>query len=155
MTVLRFATIACPAGHRQERAVVVQRQREGKDFVFCGECGQKVTLAGAVDSLAAESRVSHQVRRQELLARLRSTYEANLARIKAYRRGDAAPRCYLHYPPGTDSWAAELMQDLRDAGIPRIAQPDEVTSSDAVLIVYVSGRGISRAGGARRPRSIA
>ena len=44
----------------------------------------------------------HQVRRQELLARLRSTYEANLARIKAYRRGDAAPRCYLHYPPGTD-----------------------------------------------------
>ena len=146
VTVLRFATIVCPDGHRLERAQVVQRKREGKDFVFCGECGQKVTLAGAADSLAAESRVSRQVRRQELLARLRSTYEANLARIKAYRRGDAAPRCYLHYPPGTDSWAAELMQDLRDAGIQLIAQPDEVTSSDAVLIVFVSGRGMGRPG---------
>jgi small GTP-binding protein len=144
VTVQRFPPLSCPDGHRQERALVVQRMREGKDFVFCGECGQKVTLPDASDPQTAASGILHQVRRQELLARLRSSYEANLARIKAYRREDAAPRCYLYFPPSTQAWAAELRQDLRDAGAELIAEPTEVTSGDVVLIVYAPGRGIRR-----------
>jgi small GTP-binding protein len=144
VTVQRFPPLSCPDGHLQERAVVVKRMRERKDFVFCGECGQKVMLVGASDPQTAASGILRQVRRQELLARLRSTYEANLARIKAYRRGDTAPRCYLLFPPSTETWAGELRQDLRDAGVELVAEPADVTSGVIVLTVYAPGRGIRR-----------
>ena len=40
--VTPFPPVVCPKGHRQERATVIKRVREGKRFVFCEECGDKL-----------------------------------------------------------------------------------------------------------------
>ncbi len=133
--VTRFAPVTCPAGHRQERATVVQRRREGKGFVFCGECGQKVMLAGTAEPPFLGSSVSRQVRHEESLALLRSAYEANLARVKAYRRDRAAPRCQLSYVGDETSWMRKLRQDLRDAGVYLIEQSADLADEDLVLLV--------------------
>jgi len=133
--VTRFVPVTCPAGHRQERAIVVQRRRDGKGFVFCGECGQKVVLADTADPPFLGSSVSRQVRREESLALLRSAYEVNLARIKAYRRDRAAPRCHLSHVGDTTSWIRKLRQDLRDAGVYLIEHPHDLADDDLVLLV--------------------
>ena len=133
--VTRFAPVTCPAGHRQERATVVQRRRDGKGFVFCGECGQKVMLAGTTDPPFLGSSVSRQVRHEESLALLRSAYEANLARIKAYRRDRAAPRCHLSQAGDETSWVRKLRQDLREAGVYLIEHAADLADDDLVLMV--------------------
>lgn len=133
--ITRFAPVTCPAGHRQERATVVQRRRDGKGFVFCGECGQKVTLAGTADPPILGSGVSRQVRREESLALLRSAYEADLARIKAYRRDRAAPRCQLIHVGDMTGWIRKLRQDLRDAGVRLIERAADLADNDLVLLV--------------------
>jgi hypothetical protein len=133
--VTRFAPVTCRNGHRQERATVVQRRRDGKGFVFCGECGQKVVLTGTADPPFLGSSVSHQVRREESLALLRSAYEVNLARIKAYRRDRAAPRCHLSPDGDEAAWVRKLRQDLREAGVYLIEHADDVADDDLMLVV--------------------
>lgn len=135
--VTRFAPVTCPAEHRQERATVVQRRRDGKGFVFCGECGQKVTLAGTADPPFLGSGVSRQVQREQSLALLRSAYEANLARIKAYRRDRAAPRCQLIHADDMTGWIRKLQQDLRDAGVHLVERAAGLADDDLVLLVAV------------------
>jgi len=133
--VTRFAPVMCPVGHRQERATVVQRRREGKGFVFCGECGQKVMLAGTADPPVLGTSVSRQVRREESLALLRSAYEANLARIKAYRRDRAAPRCHLSPVGDKAAWTRKLARDLRDAGVYLVEHGADLPDDDLLVLV--------------------
>ena len=137
--VTRFVPVICPAGHRQERATIVQRRRDGKGFVFCGECGQKVTMAGTADPPFLSTGVSRQVQREESMALLRSTYEANLARIKAYRRDRAVPRCHLSHADDKTAWVRKLRQDLRDAGVFTIEEPGDLADDDLVLVIGTPG----------------
>ena len=132
--VTRLMPVTCPNGHQQQRAILTERRREGKEFVFCGECGRKVLLAdaGAAPDLGAS--LSRQVQRQDALARLRSSYEANLALIKAYRRDRAAPRCYLSHADGSATWAGEMARALRDAGIIVAARWEDLGPDDFILI---------------------
>src|ERR1017187_7203555 len=138
--VSRFNPVICPKGHPQERASIVQRRREGKSFVFCGECGLKITLAADDSPLQFGEGVLHQVARQEALARLRSAYEANLARIKAFKRDRAAPRCYLSRAGGVDQLLSELLRDLRDAGVYVVERSQDLAEGDFVLAVWTPAR---------------
>jgi hypothetical protein len=99
------------------RATVVKRLREGKQFLFCDECGEKIDLPEVEKPTVQGAREAHWIFREEALARLRSTYESHLARVKSFRRDRAAPRCYISHLPAQAEWARQLMHDLRDAGI--------------------------------------
>jgi small GTP-binding protein len=130
--VTRFTPVACSEGHRQERAVVVQRQSRG--FLFCSECGAKVALSNAEPVGRPDAGVLPGVVRQESYARLRSEYEANLVRVKAFTRNAAVRRCYVSHAGDRAQWVDELLQSLRDAGIALLDRPDELRGTDTVLM---------------------
>lgn len=132
--VTRFPPVVCPNDHRLERATVVGRIREGKDFAFCAECGSKVDLP-ELDQPGIGTGASAWLQREEAVARLRSTYEAHLARVKSYRRAWAAPRCYLSHAHGQESHAEKLRRDLQEAGVYSIQEPEEVRPEDFVVVL--------------------
>lgn len=136
--VTRFPPVICSNSHRIERATVVKRVREGKDFAFCEECGEKTPLPSLDKPNTIGVGASPWLQREEATARLRSAYETHLTRIKSYRRSWATPRCYLSYAPQQNKWAALLSQDLRDAGIFIVESIEQVEPQDFIIVLETS-----------------
>lgn len=133
--VTHFPPVACPAGHRQERTTVVKRIRDGKAFLHCEECGERIALPEIEKPLVLGARDARLVRRAEALARLRSTYEAHLVRVKGFRRDRAAPRCHISHAPEQAAWASQLARDLRDAGVYLPEEPGRALDDDFLVVV--------------------
>ena len=132
--VTRFPPVICSNGHLLERATVVGRIKEKKTFAFCAECGDRVNLPDLERSdIGTDS--STWIQREEATARLRSTYEQHLSRIKGYRRGWATPRCYLSFAPEQENYAQKLISDLQEAGIYVIEEAAQVDSDDYVIVL--------------------
>jgi hypothetical protein len=132
--VTRFPPITCPRNHPQERTIVVNRIREGKRFLFCAECGARVSLP-ELEKPVIDLQDAPWIRREKALARLRSTYEAHLVRVKAFRRDRAAPRCYISHLPEDSAWVRQLAHDLQDAGVYLLQGREQVESVDFVITV--------------------
>jgi small GTP-binding protein len=133
--VTRFPPVVCPKGHRQERATVIKRVREGKRFVHCDECGDKTDLPDFDKPQTIGTGASLWLQREEAAARLRSAYETQLTRVKGYRRNWAMPRCHLSRLPEQTGQAEELIHDLRDAGVYVVEQPEQVQADDFVIVL--------------------
>ena len=132
--VTPFPPVLCSNGHLQERSAVINRRREGKTFIFCAACGQQINLPDIEKQAPANASEADWIQQEEALARLRSAYETHLTRIKAFRRDRAAPRCYLSHLPAQAEWANRLTEDLRDAGVHVLANRDDLTDDDFILI---------------------
>lgn len=133
--VTRFPPVVCPGGHRQERATVIKRVREGKRFVFCEECGEKTELPELDKPQNIGIGTSSWLQQEEAVARLRSAYEVHLTNVKGYRRAWLAPRCYISHHPDQKEHAARLVQDLRDAGMYVVEQAAQVHADDFVVVL--------------------
>ena len=133
--VTRFPPVACPNGHRQKRATVIERVRERKTFVYCDECGSKTALPDFGKPQTIGIGASPWLQREEAAARLRSAYEVQLTRIKSYRRTWAAPRCYISHLPEQNQWAEKLRHDLRNAGVYVVEQAASVQPDDIVMVL--------------------
>jgi small GTP-binding protein len=132
--VTRFPPVLCQKGHRLERATVIRLIRESKTFVFCAECGGKVDLP-KLEKPGIGTGASIWLQREEATARLRSTYESHLSRVKGYRRERATPRCYLSRAPGEENLAEDIAHDLKDAGVYIIEYPNQVQPDDYIVIL--------------------
>ncbi|HEY6188106.1 MAG TPA: TIR domain-containing protein [Pyrinomonadaceae bacterium] len=133
--VTRFPPVVCPQGHRQERATVIKRVREGKRFVHCEECGEKTDLPNFDQPQTIGIGASLWLQREEASARLRSAYEVQLTKVKGYRRNWAVPRCYVSCVDEQSEWAKELTKDLRDAGVYVVEQAAQVQPDDFVVVL--------------------
>ncbi|HXF41542.1 MAG TPA: TIR domain-containing protein [Blastocatellia bacterium] len=133
--VTRFPPVICPQGHRQERATIIKRVREGKRFVHCEECGDKTDMPNFDQPQTIGIGASQWLQREEAAAHLRSTYEVQLTKVKGYRRNWAVPRCYLSHLPEQAAWAKELIHDLRDAGVYVVEQVAQVQPDDFVILL--------------------
>jgi small GTP-binding protein len=133
--VIPFPPVVCPNGHRQERAIVVKRSQEGKKSIFCDECGAKTDLPDLEAQPSFGFEVSDWLKREEAIARLRSTYETHLVRVKGYRRGWATPRCYISYAEEQKGFAERLAHDLADSVVFVIEEASKVEENDNILIV--------------------
>lgn len=136
--VTRFPPVTCKNLHRIERATVVKRVREGKDFVFCDECGDKTILPDFDQPQTIGIGASQWLQREEAMARLRSSYEKHLTNIKSYRRSWATPRAYLSCLPEQKEWAKQLIRDLHDAGVYVVEQATQVQPNDFVIVLNSS-----------------
>jgi small GTP-binding protein len=132
--VTPFPPVLCTNGHRQKRATVVERVRERKPFMFCDECGHKITLPD-FETQGIGLHASPWLQREEATARLRSAYEVQLTRVKGYRRGWAVPRCYISRMPELAGWSEELIHDLHDAGVHVVREAAQVRPDDFLLIL--------------------
>ena len=133
--VTRFPPVVCPKGHRQERATIIKRVREGKRFVHCEECGEKTELPSFEEPQNIGIGASPWLQREEAVARLRSAYEVHLTKVKGYRREWAAPRCYLSHIDEQSSSAEEIIKDLREAGVYIVEQAAQVQPQDLVVVL--------------------
>jgi len=132
--VTRFPPVLCLEGHRLERTTVINRIREGKTFAFCAECGSKVDLP-EIDKPDIGTGASVWLQREEAAARLRSTYEAHLSRVKSYRREWATPRCYISRAPGQETYPEKLINDLQNAGVYLIEEATQLQPDDYVVVL--------------------
>jgi small GTP-binding protein len=133
--VNRFPPVVCPNGHQQERSTIVKRVQEGKEFVHCEECGDKITLSTFNKNQAVGIDASPWLQREEAMARLRSVYEVHLTAVKGFRRERAVPRCYISRLEKDAAWTNRLVHDLREAGVYVIEKPEQVQSDDYVIVV--------------------
>jgi small GTP-binding protein len=131
----RFPPVSCSKKHRQQRATVVNRVREGKSFLFCEECGEKIALPMLEEPLALASGASVQVRRNEAAARLRSSYEVYLGRVKGLRRDRTAPRCILRFAPEQSQVVTKVTRDLRDAGVHVLDSTEDLKTTDFMVLM--------------------
>jgi small GTP-binding protein len=136
--VVRIPPVNCPNGHRLERATVLKRTREDKQFVFCDECGSKTALPSLGQAETVGINASPWLQREEALARLRNSYEVELTQVKSYRRAWAIPRCYLSHTPDLAAWAERLCHDLRDAGVFVVDKAQDVLDGDCVIVLDTS-----------------
>ena len=132
--VTPFPPVTCPQGHRQERATIVKRAREGKRFVFCEECGQKTNLPGFDRPQRLGIGASAWLQREEAEARLRSLYEVQLTKVKGYRRDSAAPRARISALPEQGAWTSQVARDLREAGVFVVDDPAQVKPEDFLIV---------------------
>ncbi len=133
--VTRFPPVVCPEGHRQERATIIKRVREGKRFVHCEECGARTDLPSLDQPQTIGIGASSWLQREEASALLRSAYEVQLTKVKGYRREWASPRCYISRLDQQSEWAKELVKDLRDAGVYVVDQGAQVQPEDYVIVL--------------------
>jgi small GTP-binding protein len=137
--VTRFPPVVCPEGHRQERATIIKRVREGKGFVHCEECGAKTELPSFDEPQTVGIGASAWLKREAAAARLRSAYEVELTKVKSYRRDRTAPRCYVSRVEEQAEWAKEFIKDLREAGVYIVEQAAQVQPDDFVIVLDTPG----------------
>ena len=109
-------------GTRQERATVVKRMTDRRDFMSCEECGCRISLAveQRMTALADEDELA--IRREDESARRRTVFEEQLVHLKRLVDGSErrTPTCFVSYAWGVDheeGWVEQLATDLRNAGV--------------------------------------
>jgi small GTP-binding protein len=133
--VMPFPPVVCPNGHRQKRDAVMEAVRERLLSVYCYKCGKQTDLPNFDRPPTIGIDASPWLQLEEAAARLRSAYEVQLTKVKGYRRGWATPRCYVSHLPAQETWAKELIHDLRDAGVYVVEQVTQVQPDDFVIVV--------------------
>ena len=146
VTVTRFPPVACPkCKYRQERGEVVRRIREGRGFLFCGECGKKIALPKVGEQIALSQADRAQVTREQDRTRARTAFETALVRVKAAvrdrRRGPKTPSRFISYAWGVaeqERWVRGLATDLANAGIDVILDRKDNAQIGASVARFVS-----------------
>ncbi|MGD2114299.1 MAG: TIR domain-containing protein, partial [Acidobacteriota bacterium] len=126
LTVHRHEPVQCSnqvCGHLLDRSVVRQRQKEGKTFAFCNECGENLTLPLAAEPIQLTAEDQAVVREQRRSAERRTLFEQAVFQVQAYvaEQGVKPPQCFISYAWGVPEheWWVEkrLAPDLQKAGI--------------------------------------
>jgi small GTP-binding protein len=146
VTVTRFPPVACPkCKYRQERGEVVRRIREGRGFLFCGECGKKIVLPKAGEQIVLSQADRAQVAHEQERTRARTTFETALVRVKALvrdqRRIPKTPSCFVSYAwgvPEHERWVRGLATDLANAGIDVILDRKDNAQIGASVARFIS-----------------
>lgn len=123
LSVFRYEPIFCAHNHSINRVVVRGRLREGKDFAFCEECGDKVMLPKADEPIQLTQTERRKVDEQQWFAAQRSRFEQAVFQVMSYVDGQkmARPECFVSYAWGDrdqERWVERnLATDLQKAGI--------------------------------------
>lgn len=126
LTVMRYEPVRCThvkCGHLLDRSVVRQRLKEGKNFAFCNECGEKLMLPTMAEPIQLTREVQAEVESQRRAAEQRTRFEQAVFRVRSYvaEQKIAPPECFISYAwgvPEHERWVEKrLATDLQKAGI--------------------------------------
>jgi hypothetical protein len=127
--ITRFPPVSCPNKHLLQRSAVIKRVLEGKNFMFCDECGEKTILPEIEKPSGFKREEAKKIRQNEAIAQLRRAYETYLVRIKGYRR------CYISYVEEDVVWTEQFIQDLREAGVQIVEDRKNVKDDDMIFFI--------------------
>lgn len=126
LTGMRYEPVRCSnakCGHLLARPVVRQRLKEGKDFAFCNDCGERLTLPVMAEPIQLTREVEVEVELQRRAAEQRTRFEQAVFRLRAYvaEQKIAPPETFISYAwglPEHERWVEKrLAPDLQKAGI--------------------------------------
>jgi WD40 repeat protein len=109
---------------KQEKQTIIKRINEGKDFIYCFECSNKISVVGGITLESKASPYSHVTVREQIRAQLRTAYEATWVKFRRYllesQRLNQKPSCFISYAWGKqdeEKWVYDLTNDLEKANI--------------------------------------
>ncbi|OPX76428.1 MAG: WD domain, G-beta repeat [Methanosaeta sp. PtaB.Bin018] len=123
LTVRRYDPVVCSKGHTLNRAIVRQKMSSRVEFAFCSDCGEKIMLPKADQTIHFTKRQAEEVEANHWAADQRSQFEQVLFRLKNYvtEQKIAVPDCFISYAwgnPEHERWVERsLATDLQKAGI--------------------------------------
>ena len=124
ITVRRFPILRCGnCGYAQQRAELKKRINAEQPFIHCPDCGERNKLPSPHDLLLLGADISPRVQAEQVVASLRTRFEAALVQVKALGLQDReqGPSCFVSYAWGDQAhqdWVKErLAKDLQNAGI--------------------------------------
>jgi hypothetical protein len=97
--------------------------KEGKDFAFCNDCGERLTLPTMAEPIQLTREVQAEVESQRRVAEQRTRFEQAVFRVRAYVEGQKMkpPETFISYAWGVaehERWVEKkLALDLQNAGI--------------------------------------
>jgi len=101
----------------------MKRINEDKTYLFCDEDGEKIRLPPATGRIALSPKSRAEVTRDQVLSKLRTSYETALVSVKSFvrdRKDTALPTCFVSYAWGNtadERWVSRLADDLRNAAV--------------------------------------
>ena len=124
LEISRYQPVLCPKCKSQlARNVVMSQLAKHKDFSFCNECGEKLSLPNPEPLTRLSRREELILDVQQTFAQHRTAFEVALVRVKALLRdrGEVEkPTCFISYAwgvPEHERWILQLAKDLRNASI--------------------------------------
>ena len=123
VTLTKFPPVECPkCRYRQPRTEIVKRIGEQKGFLFCGECGERLTLPKEGERVALSAADRALVAEEQEQARRRTAFESALTRVKAVVRDEMkrTPSCFVSYAwgdPAQERRVRGLVADFKNAGV--------------------------------------
>jgi hypothetical protein len=127
--VLRFAPVACSAcSTAVDRSQIRKRLAASKDFAFCAECGEKLTLPPADTPVQLTEEVKRQLNAEQTTVDRRVIFEGLAYKLKSHAdaEGIAPKRCFMSYAwrdltsgeqdLPVEKWVARLADDLKQSG---------------------------------------
>jgi hypothetical protein len=119
---VRHELVRCGQGHLIHRAVIIEQRRRRSDFVYCNQCGLRVSLPAEDDDDRHRPQRAN-VYAQQRNATNRTRFEQALYLLKTHviRDGLPIPDCFVSYAWGDrlqERWIErEFAGDLVKAGI--------------------------------------
>lgn len=124
LSVFRYQPVVCgKCENPLDRILARERLRDGKDFAFCPECGEKLALPKADESIQLTRNEQRMVNQQRWFADQRSRFEQALFQLASYvvTRKLARSRCFISHARGDrehERWVERnLATDLKKAGV--------------------------------------
>ncbi len=124
LEIARYQPVTCQkCGASLARNVVMDQLNKGKDFSFCHECGEKLSLPSPEPLTRLSRKEEAILDAQQIIAQRRTAFEAALVRVKALLRDKGAekkPTCFISYAwgvPEHERWVLQLAKDLRNADV--------------------------------------
>ena len=150
VTFVRFGAVRCTepsCGYVQDRGEVRKRVLEHRKYVFCSECGTRISFVGVADYSATPQTGSSLVDADERAAYHRTRYEEALVRLKALLRDrgqEVVPSCFISYAWGDAAHARRvrrLKDDLSKAGVAVLFDRDENSAIGSSIGRFVDSLG--------------
>jgi GTPase SAR1 family protein len=141
VTVTKFPPVECPkCGYRQPRTEIVKRIGEGKGFLFCGECGERIALPKAGEEVVLSATERARVGEEQERTRRRTAFESALTRVKAVVRDEkkSTPNCFVSYAWGDaeqERWVKRLVNDFKNAGVEVVFDNDNKIGADLARFI--------------------
>ena len=103
VAVTRCPPLECSnCRYQQERAEVIRRTLEKRGFLFCSNCGDRITLLKADEEIVLSAQERTKLYRESVTANLRTKFESALRQLNAFVRRAAitAPNCFVSFAWG-------------------------------------------------------
>jgi small GTP-binding protein len=124
LSVVRYEPVVCHKCQQPlDRSVVRERLRGNKNFAFCPECGENLSLPIADEPIQLTQTERRKVDEQRRVAEQRTRFEQAVYQLASYveSQGVARPECFISYAWGDrehERWVEKsLATDLQKAGL--------------------------------------